>query len=70
MIAMGNLHCEKQSYYEAVQMHQRVLGKQPENIEAMVGMANACYDLKKMRDATLIYERAIRLSSGNGMDAQ
>ena len=30
----------------------------------MVGMANACFSLKKMRDSTLIYERAIRLSQG------
>lgn len=45
-------------------MHKRALSLQPKNIDALVGIANACYDLKTMKDATMFYEKALRLSGG------
>lgn len=61
---MGNLHFEINESQKSFEMHQRALSIQPENIKAIVGIANACYDLKSMRDATLYYEKALRLSGG------
>ena len=39
---------------------------QPDNIEGIVGVANCLYDLKRLRDATVFYERALEINGRYG----
>lgn len=56
---MGNLLFETGHSKHAAKYHQQALKYNPKEIQALIGLGNACYDLAQYEESVLNFNKAL-----------